>query len=205
MSLRLAALVPAAGRSTRMGRPKLLLSLGTETVIERVVRSLRQGGADPILVVAPPLDQEGAPVLAETARRAGAWVVHCPEVTADMRATCEVGLCALNDITPTPDGLLLAPGDCAGIGPELVAEVVRRFAQHPATIVVPRHGDRRGHPLALPWTIAREIAGLASGAGINSLVRRHCDRVVELTVTDAGTLQDLNTPEDYQRWRDRPG
>ena len=48
--IRVAALVPAAGRSQRMGRPKLILGLGTESVIQRVVIALERGGAEPVLV-----------------------------------------------------------------------------------------------------------------------------------------------------------
>ena len=46
-----AAIVPAAGLSTRMGRPKLLLPFGGEPLIVRVVNALRQGGAAPVVVV----------------------------------------------------------------------------------------------------------------------------------------------------------
>ncbi len=50
------AVVPAAGRSSRMGRPKLSLPLGGRTVLEHVVIALRQGGVDEVLVVVGPHD-----------------------------------------------------------------------------------------------------------------------------------------------------
>ena len=56
----IAAIVPAAGRSERMGRPKLILPIGGATVIARVVAALRQGGAEPVVVVAPPAEAPGA-------------------------------------------------------------------------------------------------------------------------------------------------
>ncbi|MBC7893092.1 MAG: NTP transferase domain-containing protein, partial [Sphingobacteriaceae bacterium] len=106
----IAAVVPAAGRSERMGRPKLILPLGGGTVIARVIRALREGGAEPIVVVAPPVDFDGAKILADEATRAGAVVVVADSATADMRASVELGLEWLRR-GPAPSTVLLAPGD----------------------------------------------------------------------------------------------
>lgn len=200
MSDALAAIVPAAGRSTRMGRPKLVLGLGDESVIQRVVRSLIQGGAEPVLVVAPPLREVGSIVLANHARVEGALVVHCDRPTPDMRATVELGLGALRETIAPPAGVLLSPGDSPGITADLVRQVVKRFQADPSRIVVPFHAGRRGHPLALPWDLALEIGGLPPGTGVNELLRAAPDRVTPLEVADAGAIHDLDTPEDYRRW-----
>src|SRR5438270_11455328 len=103
------AVVPAAGRSTRMGRPKLSLPLAGSTVIQMVVAALRSGGADPVLVVVAP----HTPELAELAEAAGAVVCRLPEATADMRATVMHGLDWLEErFHPRPDDdWLLAPAD----------------------------------------------------------------------------------------------
>ena len=63
-SARVFALVPAAGFSRRMGRPKLGLPLGERTVLEHVVAALRQGGAEHVLVVVGPHVPELAPLAA---------------------------------------------------------------------------------------------------------------------------------------------
>ncbi len=82
----IAAIVPAAGRSERMGRPKLILPVGGETVIARVVAALCAGAADPVIVVVPPASAPGAIILAEEAGRAGAVVIVAAERPSDMRA-----------------------------------------------------------------------------------------------------------------------
>ena len=64
------AIIPAAGHSTRMGRPKLSLPLGERTVLEHVIAALRQGGVDHVLVVVAPHVAELVP-LANAARRGG--------------------------------------------------------------------------------------------------------------------------------------
>src|SRR5437764_15360285 len=82
------AIIPAAGQSTRMGRPKLLLPLGGRTVLERVVAAVRQGGAGATVVVIGP----HVPELVPLAEAAGAIPLRLAEPTPDMRATVEHGL-----------------------------------------------------------------------------------------------------------------
>jgi molybdenum cofactor cytidylyltransferase len=198
--IRVYGLVPAAGKSERMGRPKLTLGLGDASVIQRVVRALEGGGADHVFVVAPPVPEAGSVVLANHARVEGAWVVHCPQPTPDMRATVEVGLDELSHgLVPPPDGLLLCPGDSPRISAGLVKQVLARFRLDPTRVVVPVHAGKKGHPVALPWALARAIPGLPAGVGINALVESEGDRVVRLEVDDPGAVIDLDTPEDYRR------
>jgi molybdenum cofactor cytidylyltransferase len=197
----IAAVVPAAGRSERMGRPKLTLTLGGETVIARVVAALRAGGADPVVVVVPPTDAPGATMLAGEAEEAGAVVVVPPERPIDMRASFEHGLDRLAR-GPAPEAVLLAPADSPGITSGLVARVIDGVRGAPGSIIVPTVGGRRGHPIALPWDLAQEVRGLPLGAGINALVALHAAEVVAIEVADEGAVADLDTPEDYRRWQD---
>ena len=196
----IAAIVPAAGRSQRMGRPKLILPVGGETVIARVVAALVAGGAGPVLVVVPPASASGAIILAEEAERAGAAVAVAPEHPADMRASIELGIGRL-DRGLAPDAVLIAPGDSLGITPALVARVIEQRAKaEPRAIVVPVYRGRRGHPIALPWCLATEVKSLPMGVGLNALVARHAADLVEFEVDEPGTVADLDTPEDYRHW-----
>jgi molybdenum cofactor cytidylyltransferase len=198
----IAAVVPAAGRSERMGRPKLLLSLDGKTVITRVVTALREGGADRVIVVAPPLDSAEGPVLASESRRAGAEVVVPQTRPATMRDSIELGLAALAGGAPV-ERMLVAPGDSPGITSELVARLLVLAARSPGSIVVPCCDGRRGHPVVLPWDIAAEIPTLPAGGGVNALVGRHSDRVLELPETDSALIADLDSPDDLRRFRKR--
>lgn len=194
----IAAVVPAAGLSTRMGRPKLLLKIGGQTVIARVVGALLDGGVDAVVVVVSPPEQEGARHLARAAAEAGAIVEVLPSPTADMRATIERGIANLDRLSP--EGVLIAPGDSVGLSVGLVAEVIARFRSDPSRIVVPVREGRRGHPLALPWREALAIAGLPPGVGVNALLRERSDVVDPVEVAGDGHDADLDTPDDYRLW-----
>ncbi len=198
----IAAIVPAAGKSTRMGRPKLLMSLDGATLLHRVVTALRQGGVERVVVVVPPADSPEGPLIADEARHAGADVVNPVTRPADMRMSVELGLARLrSDVTPKV--VLLAPADAPGISADLVARLVETALGRPGSIVVPFHEGRRGHPLVLPWNLAEQIPALPAGAGVNALVARSANSIVALNSANPDVLVDLDTPEDWDKWRCR--
>ena len=191
------ALLPAAGKSRRMGRPKLLLPLGESTVLDHVISAVRNGGVTDILVVTGP---DGAE-LAERAIKAGALVLKLADDTPDMRATCLHGLAELEArFHPSAeDGWLLLPAD----HPTVHADVVRTLidtAQTVAnkTIIVPTHRGRRGHPTWLRWSHGADIRARPAGEGLNALIRARQAETLELDWPSDEVVRDLDTPEDYE-------
>jgi molybdenum cofactor cytidylyltransferase len=198
----IAAVVPAAGRSERMGRPKLLLRLESETVIARVVTALRDGGAERVIVVVPPADSAEGPEIASESMRAGAEVIVPRLRPAAMRDSIELGLAMLARGAPV-ERVLLSPGDTPGITPVLVARLLECAARWPESIIVPCCEGRRGHPVVLPWDIAALVPTLPAGLGVNALAGRHPDRLVELAVPNPDLAADLDTPDDLRHWNQR--
>jgi molybdenum cofactor cytidylyltransferase len=192
------AVLPAAGKSTRMGRPKLALPLGERSVLERVVDAVRRGGVEAVVVVIGP----HVPELVPLAEAAGAHALLLPEETAEMRATVEHGLRWLEDhFCPSPaDRWLLLPAD----HPTLDAELVRRLLEARASaagrsIVIPTFAGRRGHPAVIDWKHVAGIRALPSGQGLNRYLRQQEGETLEVPVESAAVLCDLDTPEDYER------
>jgi molybdenum cofactor cytidylyltransferase len=183
-----------------MGRPKLSLPLGNRTVIECIIRTLRSGGVDRVIVVIGP----HVPELVSFAESAGAEVCQLAEPTLDMRATVEAGLRWAEERFPPPqprDPWLLTPADHPVINAEIVRALFSRFELGDCSIVVPIHDGRRGHPTILAWKHVTGIRGLPAGEGINTYLRRHATETVELPANDPGVFADLDTPEDYERLR----
>jgi molybdenum cofactor cytidylyltransferase len=187
------AVVPAAGRSARMGRPKLSLSLGGRTVLEHLLVALHDGGVGHTVVVIGP----DTPELVPLATAAGATAHLLAEPTPDMRSTVDRGLCWLEEnVLPRPaDVWLLAPGDHPGISADTVRAVLA--ASERRSIVIPVCDGRRGHPTAFAWRHVPAIRALPVDVGINSFLRQQ--EVFELPVDDAGILTDVDTPEQYAK------
>jgi molybdenum cofactor cytidylyltransferase len=192
------AVIPAAGKSSRMGCPKLTLPLGNQAVIEQVIASLRQAEVNSILVVVGP----HVPELAPLASAAGAHVLLLPEETPDMRATVEKGLEWLeNHFHPEPDDdWLLVPADHPTLDAGVVRQLVRvRRHQPDHSIFVPVFQGKRGHPALLRWKHVAGIRALAPTCGVNAYLRQQAAQTLEVPVQSAEVLADLDTPEDYER------
>ena len=190
--------IPAAGSSARMGRPKLALPLGGRTVLERVIAALRGAGVERVLVVIGPHVAELVPL----AQAAGAEALLLAKPTPDMRATVQAGLDHLETTyQPQPDDAwLLVPAD----HPTLTANIVQRLVQarHASaahSIVIPTHQGRRGHPALIDWKHVERIRNLPAGTGLNSYLRARAAETLECEIETAEILCDLDTPEDYAR------
>jgi len=194
------ALIPAAGHSRRMGKPKLSLPLGDRTVIQHVIAALRDAGIEHILVVVGPHVAHLAPL----AEAAGADVLLLAKETEDMRETVENGLHWLEaKHAPGPDDAwLLVPADHPTLDPEVVRQLLAaRKAQPTASIFIPTHEGRRGHPALIGWKHVPGMHSLPAGQGLNVYLRQQLAETREVPLT-ADVLVDLDTPEDYERLRD---
>jgi len=198
---RLFAIVPAAGYSRRMGRPKLLLPFGDGTVISRVLSVLQRGGvAHAVVVVRPDDDDLRTEVLA-----CGAVAVSPGHPPPAMRHSVEFGLgyVAETYMPNAADGWLLSPADHPLLDERLLADLLARWHAGDCRILVPVHQGRRGHPVLFRWELAGQVATLPPDCGINELLRRNAADVRELAVADPAIFLDLDTPADYARLRQK--
>jgi molybdenum cofactor cytidylyltransferase len=189
------AIVPAAGRSVRMGEPKLLLPWGSATMIESVLAAWRASRVARIVVVVHPADAQ----LAEVCRAAGAIVIQ-PEIPPpDMKASVQHALAWLT-VQESPaehDAWLLAPADMPLVTTAVINSVIAAHEGAAPSIVAPVATGRRGHPVLFPWPLASEVSRLAESEGLNALVKRHT--IKELPWPSAREiLTDVDTPTEYR-------
>jgi molybdenum cofactor cytidylyltransferase len=198
------AVIPAAGQSSRMGRPKLALPVGSTTVIGTVITALRQATIDHVLVVLGP----GMGELARLAEECGANVCTLPDTSPDMRATVEFGLKWIQDRhrPDDQDSWLLAPADQPKLDAGTIQLLLAARRKHPEfSIWVPTYAGRRGHPTLMLWQHVKEIRKLPATAGINFYVRSQSAMTLEVPVSTPAILGDLDTPEDYRRLLEEMG
>ncbi|AMV39544.1 NTP transferase domain-containing protein [Planctomyces sp. SH-PL62] len=200
----IAAIVPAAGASLRMGRPKLLLEFGGRPLIARVVEALLAAGAQPVVVVAPPEDAPEGPAIIQAAVDAGADVIVPESRPATMRESVELAVVELGWSEDPPAGFLLTPADSPRLDASLVGRLIAAWRERPDRIVAPTFDGRRGHPIILPWRLALEIADLSPDEGVNALVAEYASEVDEIAFESDAILVDLDTPEDLRRLEDSP-
>jgi molybdenum cofactor cytidylyltransferase len=193
------ALIPAGGLSTRMGRPKLSLPLGGKAVLVWVIDSLRQAGIEKILTVIGPR----VPELVPLALGAGSEVLLLEEQTKGMRGSVERGLEWIERTwrPSAQDRWLLVLADHPVLDPEVVRRLLREWEGQPASILIPTYQGHRGHPTLLGWRHAVGIRALDPGFRLNAYIRSQWAETREIPVDDPDILNDLDTPEDYERWQ----
>lgn len=189
---RVAGIVLAAGRSSRMGRSKALLDAGGEPFIARAVAALRAGGCSRVVAVVSASGEREALVAEAT----GAVVARNPEAGSEQADSLRLALRMLPDDVI---GVLVLPVDHPLVRGASVAALIRAFAAGCVPVVRPVHAGRPGHPTLFDRAVLeRGLAGpLAEGA--RSIVAALGDAVLDLSVEDAGILADVDTPEDYRR------
>lgn len=184
-----AALVLAAGESSRMGRPKALLDFGGETAIARMLRVLREAGVARIACV---LSRR----LAGLVHVDGVTIALNPDPARGQASTIRVGLANLD---PALDAFLLCPVDVPLFAAADVRALLDAFAsrQPGIEIVAPSDGRRRGHPVLFAKALRREFLALADGAPAHSVIRARPERVAHVLRANVELFSDLDTPGDY--------
>jgi molybdenum cofactor cytidylyltransferase len=188
----IAAVVLAAGASTRMGEPKALLRASDgRRYVEAIAESAQAGGCQRVVVVLGPPHGEAIRT-ALPAAIATAWNA-APE--RGMLSSVQAGLAAL---PADVDAALVWPVDI----PFVAVATVRALVVHSGTIVVPVHNGRGGHPLRVARACFAEIMTLDPARGLKALLDAHAAEVTRLVVADRAVLVDVDTPDDYARTRD---
>ncbi len=179
---RVAGLVLAAGAGRRLGRPKALLEIGGERLVDRAVRILRQGGVNTVVAVAGAAPLDGV----------DATVVNNPQWASGMGSSLRVGLAAL---PAEADAVVIALVDTPRIG----AEAVRRLlasGHDGAALAVATYDGRRRHPVLLGRDHWAGVSELAQGdEGARAYLRQHPESVVEVDCDGTGDPVDVDTPE----------
>lgn len=166
----IAAVVPASGRSSRFGSDKRKALIDGTPMLERTVASLRAGGADPVCVV----DDN-------------------PDPDRGMFSTIRLGLerALATDATV----ILVQPADMPFVRPETIATIAAA-CQRTQRAVCPRVNTKRGHPLAFPADIARQLLDVDPSTPLNEAFAAIGLVRLEVDVDDAGVLRDIDRPED---------
>ncbi len=187
----LPCLVLSAGASRRMGVDKAWLRLGSESFLARILRTAREAGAAPLLVV-------HGPALRYSARipSLGALPVLNPEPGRGRTGSLQRGLAAL---PPAAPGFLLWPVDMPLVRARTVQALLGAAAEAPQRLVQPAWRGRLGHPLVVPARAFASLAAADPDVPLRALLRELPRRV--LSTSDRGVRANINTPAAYDAAR----
>jgi molybdenum cofactor cytidylyltransferase len=108
--------------------------------------------------------------------------------------------CGVRAVGAGYDAVLIALGDQPQIEGVVVSQIIRAYRAGDAGIVIPRYGEKKGHPIIINLQRYREaIANLPEDAGLNALMQEHADDVRLIDVATEDIIRDIDVPDDYTR------
>lgn len=189
--MRSAAVVLAAGKSSRMGSNKLLLEVGGKRVLVHILSKLRP---IPTIVVLGHRPKD----VKKLAEAQGAKTVHNPDYEKGMTTSFQTGIRALSDDV---EAVFMVLSDTFGFKPELLAEMIMKMEETPEVLIVsPLYESKRGHPVLFRRKILDEFLILGDDETMKDVVNRHEARHVYVN-SDIWATIDLDTLEDLDRIR----
>ena len=194
---KIAALILAAGASSRMGSNKLIEDVGGTPMVARVAQSVVASKTSPITVVTG--NQAGK--VKDALNGIDATFVHNPDFASGLSTSLKAGIAALpKDI----DGVLVCLGDMPLVNAATIDKLIAAFNPlEGRAIVVPVHDGRRGNPVLWGAQYLAEMKSLSGDQGARKLLDEHAEAVVEVQIIDESVLFDVDTPDKLADLRAR--
>lgn len=190
-----AALVLAAGASTRMGECKQLLPVGGQPMVRRVTGAVCAAGLAQVVVV-----------IGAHAEAVGQAVAGLPvELVLNdrwpegMTSSLHAGLRALR---PEIQAALVVLADQPGLTAELIRTMADHYRATGAPIIAPFHQERRGQPVLFGRELFPELLAAGDDQSRREIIARHWDEMARVEVEDLAILRDIDTRQDYEKVRE---
>jgi molybdenum cofactor cytidylyltransferase len=186
--MRTAAVILAAGASTRLGEPKQLITIHGETLLARATRIAVESGVDHVFVVL------GANTAALKAHAQTATIVENPLWQQGMATSIRAGVQA----AAAYDAILLLTCDQPAVTSLHLVQLILA-GEEGNRIAASAYAERTGVPAIFPQKYFSELIALTGDSGARHLLRAHKSEVIEVPLEN-GEL-DLDTPESLEAIR----
>ena len=205
MAKTVAAIVLAAGRSTRMGESNKLLALVEGKAMVRVVAENALAAPTASVVVVTGHD---ADLVQHALEGLAVTFIHNPDFAGGMSTSLRAGVAALPEDV---EGALICLGDMPQVSPEHLKALMDAFdPRNGRDACLPTRNGKRGNPVLWGRRYFAEIEQLEGDKGARELIGKHQDAMTMVEIGDDGILVDIDTPEalaqatSSKAWDSRP-
>jgi molybdenum cofactor cytidylyltransferase len=187
---RIAAVLLAAGRSTRMGGPnKLLAEIARRPLVRIAAEEALKSRAKPVIVVDGHQRDQVEKVLAGLPLA----VVHNPDFADGLGTSLKAGIAA---VPADADGAIVLLGDMPQVDAGLIDRLIAAFdPDRGVLVVVPTFEGKRGNPVLWSRRFFPDLMAIEGDVGARHLIGRYGEAVVEVPVAGKSALVDVDTPE----------
>lgn len=191
-----AALVLAAGRSSRMGGAnKLLETIAGRPLVRGVVEAALASRAHPVIVVTGHQGDRVKTVLAGLP----VTFVHNPSFADGLGTSLKAGVAAL---PAEADGVIVCLGDMPQVDAALIDRLVGVFDPNKGVlVVVPTIDGQRGNPVVWARRFFGDLMAVEGDVGARHLIARYAEAVTEVALSGKAPLTDIDTPEALEAFK----
>lgn len=184
-----AAILLAAGQSSRMGAFKPLLPFGHKTIIECCIDYLREGGVETIVVV---LGHRADEVRKKLDGLQVSFALN-PDPKSEMGASIAAGV---RELPETIQATLIALSDHPAVPATVVSTIIEAWTKG-ARLVIPTWQNHGGHPVLVDLSFKPELLALSSSGGLRALFEAHPSDAQRISVDSPFIARDIDTWDDY--------
>jgi len=191
-----AAIILAAGRSTRMGGPnKLLAELSGKKLVRIATEQALASKASEVIVVTG----HQADLVEQALAGLKVKFVRNPDFAGGLASSVKAGISA---VSRDADGAVICLGDMPLIDAGLIDRLIEAFAPDRGNlIVVPVADGRRGNPVLWSRRFFKELMTLDGDIGARHLIARHAEAVADVPVEGNSAFLDIDTPQALEAAR----
>ena len=202
----IAAIVLAAGESSRLGQPKQLIQLRGKTLVRRVVDAASEAGCQPVLVVVGSTPREEAREheldlvqgISSELKNTGATIIANPNWKCGIGTSIRAGVQHLIEIASGVEATVLLACDQPFVDRAVIERLIALRHETRQRIVAASYAGTLGVPVLFDRSFLPELLRLDDSAGAKSIILSNRDQVAEFPFP-AGKI-DIDTAEDWQRF-----
>ncbi len=187
---RLAAIILAAGESSRMTAFKPLLKVGSNTITERLISIYLDIHIDVFLVTGYRSDN-----LRKAVQNWNITIIENKDYSRGMFSSIQCGAKSLNTLY---NAFFVHPVDIPLVRPSTIKRLINIYNERADSIIYPIFDGKRGHPPLIPYKLKDAIQHPGDIGGLREYLELYNDSAVEVSTPDHFILQDIDTDDDYR-------
>jgi molybdenum cofactor cytidylyltransferase len=213
----ISGIILAAGKSVRMGENKLLMKWGDVTVIEKVIQTIQDSRIEDIILVTNPDLRIPIPDVRITINKTSHEMLSSIQLGLQvltpsqpppnpLNVSAKISILSVADLGEAPkaegvEAVLICLGDQPQIESRSVRAVCEAYQKSKSNLVAPSYQNRRGHPWLVAKPFWNEILRMKANQTPRDFLNKHADEIEYVNLDTPTILQDLDTPEDYLKYK----
>jgi molybdenum cofactor cytidylyltransferase len=184
--MKISALILAAGKGSRIGKPKLMLEINNKSFINVILERIKSAGIDDVICIVSGETYEWAK------KNITCNIVINPEPEKGMISSVYYGAMKLEIC----DGVIIIPVDHPYVEVDTYKFLIEEFNNNNDSIIKPRYEGKSGHPVLVPYETAKSVNKEDFSNGLKEVIKKSGRKQIYIDVNDKGILKNINTKED---------